>query len=434
MRGIIVLAATLCASGTVFAAEPVTPQPADWAVRPGLPVWRAAYPPEAVKNGVEGRVELTCHVSSAGWLRDCVVDREEPVGHGFGAAMIGVAQQNRLKPAFVRKHGADVKVPYLGGFGPADLLDSAPDWVKRPTASQLNAAWPVKAMQAGIGGLAIIGCKVTISGALEQCIVIQEKPADVGFGAAALLLAPAFQMKPAMKDGKPVASKVSVPISFNNPNGSVRSNPMPAIRVLTKPPFDRAPSYADVVGAWPAGGPESAADGKAAMRCRLRVTGLIDDCDFTFVSSPRFERPARELAKKFHVTVGPEITSKDISGVYVAVPIQFVSPARANPTRSVTHAVWVSGPVAGAYPTEADKQGIKSGRGTVACTVGANGGLTDCQVVSEAPEKLGFGPAAVEMASTMKMGVWGDDGLPTAGASVRLPLQINQPEPEPAAR
>jgi len=170
------------------------------------------------------------------------------------------------------------------------------------------------------------------------------------------------------------------------------------------------------------------------MRCRLRSTGLIEDCDFTFVTSPSFDRSSRELAKKFHVTMGSEVGAKDLSNVYVAVAIQFVNPARAAPTRSIARPVWVKGPDADIFPSEALTQGVKTGRGLAICTVRADGGLTDCQAASEAPEKLGFGAAAVQMAQTMKMTLWGEDGLPTEGASVRLPFEINQPELEPAAK
>jgi TonB family protein len=432
MRSLIVLAVALCVSGIAFAEiEPLIPKREDWAERPSLADVKAAYPSAAAKAGVEGRATIQCSVAKGGRMSDCTVQGETTPGAGFGDALLSLAGRYRLK-ATVGAPGKIVMIAY--GFDGSDLLDTPPSWVKKPSARDLNAVWPMSAMRNGISGSATISCKTSLTGGLEQCVVREETPAGAGFGQAALLLAPALRWKPGTRDGKPVRSGVSIPIIFSNPTGSRPPAGAAPIKVLPNAPFDRTPSYVDLLAAWPNGAPETMTDGNTAMRCRLRPTGLIDDCDFTFMSSPQFERPSRELAKKFHVTVGPEITAKDIASVYVSVPIQFVSPGRANPARSVTHAVWVLGPQAANYPDEADKQGVKSGRAVTECIVGADGRLTECKVADETPANLGFGPAAVEMASTMKMTLWGEDGLPTAGAAVRLPLQINQPEPQPAAQ
>ncbi len=424
-------------------AEPIDIKQSDYAEKAPFGEWKQAYPAAALAKGLAGEATVLCHPASTGWLVDCKVETEEPVGEGFGQAMISMAQRNRLKPAVARRYGPSAWLRYQGSFSEADLNDSPADWLKQPTPDQLNAAWPTKALKAGIGGSATISCKVNLTGAMELCRVESETPQNMDFGAAALLLAPAFRMKPATKDGKPVVSGVRIPINFAKSTGagpatgSLLPSSSGRMRILTTAPYDHAPSYTEIVAAWPSGLPKTEASGKTAMRCRLRETGLLDDCEFSFASSPRFAGPSRDLAKKFHVNV-EGLTRQDLADVYVAVPIQFVSPQQANPKRPVTSAKWLVLPdeerSATFYPVEAVKQGVTSGTGRVQCTVADTGDLIDCKPISETPTNLGFGAAAVQIASTMRMALWGDDGLPTAGATITLPLKINQPEPALAAK
>ena len=435
MRGIIVLAASLCVWSVALGQEPIRTTGADWSVAPTQAAFLDAYPPEAAKNGVRGSATVNCRVQSDGRLDDCTVVTETPNGQGFGAAVVSLAKQSRLKPAFVTKHGVGSTVQLPKSFGPSDLFDAKPDWLKKPTADQLHAVWPTKAMKSGLSGEAIISCKVTTAGALEACKVRSEKPEGAGFGDAALLLAPSFRMKPAMRDGQPTVSSVAIPITFSNPSASRTGADLDdtnSIRLVPNAPFDRTPSYADLVAAWPANTPDAVNDGKASMRCRLLESGLLGDCDFAFVSSPRFERPARDLAKKFHVRMGEGLNKAEIARVYIALSIQFVSPARADASRNISHAVWTGAldaqQVEKLYPAAAVDQGVKSGKAVVACTVREDGGLDACATASEAPASVGFGVAAIEVAKLMKMTLWGEDGLPTAGRSIRLPLIFDQPQ------
>ncbi len=417
----------------VAATAPLEPKPGDWANTPAHADVRAAYPAAAAKANIFGKAAMTCTVASGGRLADCALQSESPAGAGFGPALQSLTGKFRLKGS-AAKPGQTVLIDHE--FEEDDLLDTTPDWLRKPTAGELNAAWPAQALRSGVGGGAVVECRVNVAGLLERCAVSSEQPAGVGFGGAALLLASAFRMKPGTRDGKPVPSKVKIPINFGNPGlpqatGSHLPALGPTISIYPNPPFDRTPSYAEVAAA-------SAIEGRTAMRCRLRETGLIDDCEFTYSSAPRLIQASRELAKKFHVTLGPDMTKEAVAKVYVALSIQFVGAAKANPTRSITHAVWTGAPavdqVAKLYPAEALKQGVKSGRGVVACTVGDNGGLVGCKATGETPANLGFGQAAVEVAAMMKMTLWGEEGLPTAGGAVSLPLVINGPEPEAAAK
>jgi len=441
MRNTLVLAATLaCVAAPAVSEESIRPQPADWLFRPGITEFRAAYPAEAAQDNTSGKALVNCRVSSDGSLRDCAAVSEEPTGRGFGAAAVSIVAQARLKPAFVKKH-ADAMISLPANFSPGMLYDRPITWINRPSAQQYNAAWPQKAFTQGIDGAATIACRINFAGALEQCKVRSESPAGMAFGESALLLAPAFRFKPVTRDGKPVLAPVTIPINFKTGPGAARTSAVAPqavedARILNAPPFDKAPTYADIIAAWP-GGSSNAAEGNAAMRCRLHETGLLDDCSFSYVSAPKFERPSRELAKKFHVKVG-SATREQLKDVFVSVPIQFVNPSRAPSARTVTNARWTVTPdedaSAAFYPAEAARQGVKVGRGQAQCLVSETGTLVDCKPVSGTPEKLGFDVAAAHIAATMQIALWGEDGLPTAGATVVLPIRINQPQPAAAVQ
>lgn len=107
--------------------------------------------------------------------------------------------------------------------GPAVSTTSAPpgvirspNWVSRPSAAQMERAYPVRALEEGLGGRVTIQCAVTVSGALTGCSVVSETPLGKGFGQAALRLSKYFRMSPKTVDGAPVeGALVTVPIGFS---------------------------------------------------------------------------------------------------------------------------------------------------------------------------------------------------------------------------
>jgi protein TonB len=85
-----------------------------------------------------------------------------------------------------------------------------PDWVEKPSASDLSRYYPEAAQRRGMGGRVKMSCTVAIGGTLEDCEVLSEYPAGFGFGAAAIALSRQFRMQPMIRGGQPVESRVVI--------------------------------------------------------------------------------------------------------------------------------------------------------------------------------------------------------------------------------
>lgn len=316
---------------------------------------------------------------------------------------------------------------------PADApFDTPADWERMPDPHGLWVLMPQSAVKKGHGGGAVIECDVLPQGTLEDCKLISEKPAGEGFGQATLLAAPSFAMRPAMKDGRPVRSRVRIPVNFRDPPSAIDAT---TISVVSNPVWDAAPSFADMAAAWPKRAEVNT--GHVSMRCRIAINGILKDCQVTS-ETPRsrgFAAAARGLAPKFRLHIRPGAADSYKKAV-VNVPVHFNNPALNTP-RGVAEPYWITAldpaRAQAIFPSKAADAGVKAGKGYADCTVATDGHLVDCKPSGAAPDGLGFAEAAVQVASVMQMNPWTGGGGPVDGVRIRLPIAFNlAPEPPPA--
>jgi hypothetical protein len=79
-------------------------------------------------------------------------------------------------------------------------------------------------------------------------------------------------------------------------------------------------------------------------------------------------------------------------------------------------------------PAAARRAKVYQARVVMACVVGASGSLEDCKAVSEDPGGLGYADAALSLSKFFRLSVWTDEGLPTIGGQVRVPLRFDLTE------
>jgi hypothetical protein len=133
-----------------------------------------------------------------------------------------------------------------------------------------------------------------------------------------------------------------------------------------------------------------------------------------------------DLTAKFRVT-RELATASHPTPLWVDVPIRFAPPSAGE--RTVTAPTWITRfdprKAPQVFPPEAAAQGLITGRGVARCLVGGDGSLTGCAPDPDEPDHLGFGAAAAQLASAMRMNLWSADAAPVQGGIVHVPIRLN---------
>ena len=193
-----------------------------------------------------------------------------------------------------------------------------------------------------------------------------------------------------------------------------------------------APTAEELAAAFPKSAIGKTASAHVVLRCDFRNDGDITDCDPVSETPERqgFAAAAKSLTKNFRAYVDPK---KDkLADLKIDIPFDFRDPSQPAPPIEVYDPIWLRSVnptyVAQIYPAAAAKADIRSGGAEVECTVQHDGSLKSCAVTSETPAGMGFGDAALQVASVMAMNPWTAQGDPVDGARIRLPVRLELPE------
>lgn len=112
------------------------------------------------------------------------------------------AQQQQLPPA-----------PEPQPPAPSEpVIVTDPVWIERPRNPE--RFYPRQAFMQGVAGEVVLDCDVDTDGQLA-CAVVSETPPGQGFGDAALRIARAHTMRPAVRDGSRVRGRYRMVIPFS---------------------------------------------------------------------------------------------------------------------------------------------------------------------------------------------------------------------------
>lgn len=317
----------------------------------------------------------------------------------------------------------------LGGPALAQDEIKNPDWIRRPTAAQLRAVVPLEARKTGKGGRATISCRTTVQGALADCRVIAETPPGAGFGEAALLMAPQFLIRPATRNGVPFEGTVRIPMKFEGGDEDPFAG---EARIVVRPTmaWERAPTRAEVVAAYPEPAKGAGVTGVVGLQCAFNYLRTLNNCR-VLAEEPRgqgFGKAAQAVAARF-VSAPFRPGGKALSTAVMQLTITF-SPDLLKGDVVLGKPSWATLPSDEALdrafsglPAE-----VSSVLVVMRCRVEQGGALADCRLVSEEPAGQGIGQRALQLTPEFRLGTWTTDGLPVVGDWVNLPLRYNPPK------
>lgn len=176
-----------------------------------------------------GSAELVLHVSPAGEVSRAEIAHVSPTDAFTQQDADDLTNGMRFKARIQDGKAVATLVRTRVHFAPSsDAVESPPAWFmpaqsdKEVQAMATPApAYPNLAEGAHINGKVMLLVDVALDGSVSNVTVEQAEPAGV-FDAAAVAAAKTWKFSPAMIDGKPVAGRVRVPITFEAPSVAQR--------------------------------------------------------------------------------------------------------------------------------------------------------------------------------------------------------------------
>ncbi|MGH8025755.1 MAG: TonB family protein, partial [Pseudoxanthomonas sp.] len=171
-----------------------------------------------------GSAELVLHVSPAGEVSRVEIEHVSPTDAFTQQDADDLTNGMRFRARIQDGAAVATLVRTSVHFAPSsDALENPPAWF-RPAKSDKDVqamatpapAYPNLAEGAHVSGKVLLLLDVAADGSVSNVVVEQAEPAGV-FDAAAVAAAKVWKFSPALIDGKPVAGRVRVPITFEAP-------------------------------------------------------------------------------------------------------------------------------------------------------------------------------------------------------------------------
>lgn len=186
-----------------------------------------------------------------------------------------------------------------------------------------------------------------------------------------------------------------------------------------------------MAAAYPAKAKAAAVGGSVELTCTINREGRPRTCA-VLKETPgnyAFGTAARRLAEKMRVN------ELNLRGQDVLVPVTFNPDVLKPDGMAITKPAWATMPSVEDFQATFPKtaNGVNSVRVVLACTVTNSGALGGCSVDSEDPPGQGYGQGALALATKFRVGPWSQDGQPTIGARLKLPIryELTQVAPKP---
>jgi protein TonB len=181
-----------------------------------------------------------------------------------------------------------------------------------------------------------------------------------------------------------------------------------------------APTVADIAAAYPARARAAGVGGQVELTCEMARDGHPRDC------AALKETPSGYGFGAAAAKIATRLKASDLSLTRqnIFIPVTFDA-AVLKGEATVTKPAWAAIPSPEDFQATFPKteNGVNHVRVVLGCMVEAGGGLSGCSVAQEDPPGQGYGAGALALASKFRMGPWSQDGAPTVGAHIRLPIR-----------
>ena len=385
---------------------------------------QAVYPPEARASGVEGEAVVACQTYGAGFW-SCGLISESPAGAGFGPAALALVKRYEVggpknpDANLVRSEPFRIQfqLPENNPIRAGGVEYRLPARVAAPSPDALYAAWPRAARFTGVEGWASLWCTVTVEGRTTACAVGQEGRVGLGFGEAALKLAPLYRFTPGRKAGAPAAMSIPIMVSFAC---DVRCRPFEG-EGATPGEWTAVPTPAQVQAAYPASAKAKGLAGFARLACAPTPAGVLRDCR-VLAQAPAdegFGAAALALADRFKAEASPYPGRISFSVAF-------------DQSLGVADRVWLTNPFPGRTPAAPLGKAGKgkappapstppvAGRSRLRCQVAQGGELEACTVLENLPSDPEVERQVLENLKGIRTRTWTQEGHSTVGSTVEL--------------